>query len=119
MTGLEFLSLGALKELFTFTALRQWKKRRDEDANLRQWKIRGRIPVADVYLQRKGGYAVGRFEQVRQKMLVNSVRWFVETHTFEHLLGYFLNKNSASKQAKPKTGKAGVKRHWPAIRIVS
>ena len=119
MTFLGFFLAGLFKDTAVAAFLMQRRRRRQEDENLRQWTKRTEIPVAGQYLKTHGGYPSTPFERVRARGIVNAARWLVNSKTFEHLLGYALNKNSEMKRFKPKVGKAGVSRFWPRIELVS
>jgi hypothetical protein len=119
MTFFGFFLAGLFKDTAIASFLMQRRRRRQEDENLRQWTKRTEIPVAGQYLKSHGGYPSTPFEQVRACGIINAARWLVNSKTFEHLVGFMLNKNSSRKRSKPKVGKAGVTRFWPSIKLVS
>ena len=119
MTLFGFFLAGLFKDTAISAFLLNRRRRRQEDENLRQWTKRTEIPVLGWYLAKHGGYPSTPFERVRGRAIVTAARWLVNSKTFEHLLGYALNKNSEMKRLKPKVGKAGVSRSWPRIEPVS
>jgi hypothetical protein len=119
MTFLGFFLAGLFKDTAVAAFLMQRRQRRREDENLRQWTKQTEIPVLGWYLAKHGGYPSTPFERVRARGIVRTARWLVNSKTFEHLLGYALNKNSEMKRLKPKVGKAGVGRCWPRIELMS
>jgi hypothetical protein len=119
MTFFGFFLAGLFKDTAVAAFLMQRRRRRQEDENLRQWTKRTEIPVAGQYLKTHGGYPSTPFERVRARGIVNAARWLVNSKTFEHLVGFMLNKNSSRKQLKPRLGKGGVSRIWPSIKLVS
>ena len=119
MTLFMFFMAGLFKDTAVSAFLLNRRRRHQEDENLRQWTKRTEIPVLGWYLKTHGGYPSTPFERVRARGIVNAARWLVNSKTFEHLLGYALNKNSEMKRLKPKVGKAGVSRFWPRIELVS
>jgi hypothetical protein len=119
MTFLGFFLAGLFKDTAVAAFLMQRRQRCREDQNLRQWTKRTEIPLLGWYLAKHGGYPSTPFERVRALSIVRTARWLVNSQTFEHLVGYALNKNSEMKRLKPKVGKAGVSRFWPHIELVS
>jgi len=119
MTLFMFFMAGLFKDTAISAFLLNRRRRRQEDENLRQWAKRTEIPGIGWYLKKHGGYPSTPFERVRARSIVRTARWLVNSKTFEHLLGYALNKNSEMKRLKPKVGKAGVSRFWPGIELVS
>ena len=119
MTFLGFFLAGLFKDTAVAAFLMQRRQRRREDENLRQWTKRTEIPLLGWYLAKHGGYPSTPFERFRAHGIVRTARWLVNSKTFEHLLGYALNKNSEMKRLKPKVGKAGVSRFWPRVELVS
>ena len=119
MTFLGFFLAGLFKDTAVAAFLMQRRQRCREDQNLRQWTKRTEIPLLGWYLAKHRGYPSTPFERVRARGIVNAARWLVNSKTFEHLVGFMLNKNSSRKQLKPKLGKGGVSRIWPSIKLVS
>ena len=119
MTLFMFFMAGLFKDTAISAFFLNRRRRRQEDENLSQWTKRTEIPVLGWYLKKHGGYPSTPFERVRARGIINTARWLVNSKTFEHLLGYALNKNSEMKRLKPKVGKAGVGRCWPRIELMS
>ena len=119
MTLFMFFMAGLFKDTAISAFLLNRRRRRQEDENLRQWTKRTEIPGIGWYLKKHGGSPSTPFEGVRARGIVNTARWLVNSKTFEHLVGFMLNKNSSRKQLKPKLGKGGVSRFWPRIELVS
>ena len=119
MTLFMFFMAGLFKDTAISAFLLNRRRRRQEDENLRQWTKRTEIPGFGWYLAKHGGYPSTPFERVRARGIVNGARWLVNSKTFEHLVGFMLNKNSSRNQLKPKLGKGGVSRIWPSIKLVS
>ena len=112
-----------LADLLKDTALSafwlDWRQRRQQDENLRQWNQRPEVPVIGWYLAKQAGYPRTRFERIRQKTMIRASRWLVNSKTFEHLLGFMFNKNSGQKRRRARAGKSGIRRFWPEIKVVS
>lgn len=94
------MGLDALKDLVVSRVWRIYKSHQEAEQSVREWKIRKSIPVVGWLARRNAGYAVGYIEQKRNQTIVKSVRWFVETKTFEDAVGLLLNKNSKIKRLK-------------------
>ena len=119
MTFLGFFLAGLFKDTAIAAFLMQRRRCQQENQNLCEWTQRKEIPFAGYYLKSHGGYPSTPFERVRTRSILRASRWLVNSKTFEHLLGYALNKNSEMKRLKPKVGNAGVSRFWPRIELVS
>jgi len=119
MTLFMFFMAGLFKDTALSAFLLNRRRRRLQDENLRQWTKRTEILGIAWYLKKHGGYPSTPFERVRARGIVRTARWLVNSRTFEHLLGYALNKNSEMKRLRPKVGNAGVSRFWPGIELVS
>lgn len=119
MTVLDFFLAGIAKDFILFVTFYRRRKLRQQDQNLREWPLRRGTPGIDWYLRRRGGYPSTRFERVRSRLLPHAARWFVNLRTFDLLLGYLLNRNSRRGRPAAKNGKAGVRRFWPRIKLVS
>jgi hypothetical protein len=119
MTLLMFFMAGLFKDTAISAFLLNRRRRRQDDENLSRWTKRTEIPVLGWYLKKHGGYPSTPFERVRARGIVRTARWLVNSKTFEHMLGYALNKNSEMKRLKPKVGNAGISRSWPRIELVS
>ena len=119
MGFLEFFLAGLAKDFVLFAAFFRRRKMRQQDQNLREWPLRHGIPGIDWYLRQRGGYPSTRFERIRARLLPHAARWLVNSKTFDLLLGYAMNRNSQRGRPAARNGKAGIRRYWPRIKLVS
>ena len=114
---------GVAKDILAATVFLRRRQNIKADETVRRWKWRRKIPFVNWYLKRKAGKPVGFLETKRNAAIVNGVRGFVNTETFEHLVGVVLNKRSKLKLRMPNALKKGgsciPRRHWGKVTIVS
>ena len=114
---------GVAKDVLAATVFLRRRQNIKADETVRRWKWRRKIPFVNWYLKRKAGKPVGFIETKRNAAIVNGVRGFVNTETFEHLVGVVFNKRSKLKFKMPnalkKSGSGIPRRHWGKVTIVS
>ena len=114
---------GVAKDVLAATVLLRRRQNIKADEIMRRWKCRRKIPFANWYLKRKAGKPVGFIETKRNAVIINGARGLVNSETFEHLVGAFLNKRSKLKFKLPNALKKGgssiPRRHWGKVTIVS
>ena len=130
--GLLMLFFGGIaKDVLAATVLLRRRQNTKAAETLRRWKCRRKIPFANWYLKRKAGKPVGFIETKRNAAIINGARVLVNSETFEHLVGFVLNKRS-SRYSGPRAGydlsvtqvakKSGFgvpRKHWSKVTIVS
>ena len=109
---------GVAKDILAATVLLRRRQNAQAGEIMRRWKCRYKLPGANWYLKRKAGKPVGFIETKRNAVIINGARGFVNSETFEHLVGALLNKQSKFKLKTPNPFRKGSQR-WGKVTIIS
>ena len=117
--GLLMLFMGGIaRDILAATVLLRRRQNAKADEILHRWKYRYKLPFANWYLKRKAGKPVGFIEIKRNAVIINGARGLVNSETFEHLVGAFLNKRSKFNLKTPNLFKKSSRR-WGKVTIIS
>jgi hypothetical protein len=118
----EFFLAGLAKDGLLFLAFFRRRKAARQDRNLREWHPRGRFPIIDWYLRKATGHPSTWAEKAAARIIpraMRSLRWMANSTTFELMLGYVVRGKLRAMRPKATNGRAGIRRMWPRIKLVS